>query len=44
MKMDINDNSEELNKNMDEMMSLTQYVGTVDSKMGELLNTMDQLS
>lgn len=40
----INDNSEELNKNMDEMMDLTQYVGTVDGKMGELLNTMDRLS
>jgi methyl-accepting chemotaxis protein len=40
----INDNSEELNKNMDEMMDLTQYVGTVDGKMGELLNSMDKLS
>lgn len=40
----INDNSEELNKNMDEMMSLTQYVGTVDDKMGELLHTMDRLT
>lgn len=40
----INDNSEELNKNMDEMMSLTQYVGAVDGKMGELLHTMDRLT
>ena len=40
----INDNSEELNKNMDEMMALTQYVGAVDGKMDELLHTMDQLS
>jgi methyl-accepting chemotaxis protein len=40
----INDNSEELNKNMDEMMDLTHYVGTVDGKMGELLNSMDRLS
>jgi methyl-accepting chemotaxis protein len=39
----INDNSEELNNNMDEMMRLTQYVGTVDSKMGELLHAMDRL-
>ncbi|MDD3596419.1 MAG: methyl-accepting chemotaxis protein [Sulfuricurvum sp.] len=39
----INDNSEELNHNMDEMMSLTQYVGTVDGKMEELLNVMDNL-
>lgn len=40
----INDNSEELNKNMDEMMNLTTYVGGVDNKMDELLNTMDRLS
>ena len=40
----INDNSEELNKNMDEMMDLTQYVGAVDGKMDELLHTMDQLT
>lgn len=39
----INDNSEALNKNMDEMMDLTQYVGTVESKMGELSSSMDQL-
>lgn len=29
---------------MDEMMSLTQYVGAVDGKMGELLHTMDRLT
>lgn len=40
----INDNSEELNKNMDEMMDLTQYVGSVDSKMEELLMNMDKLT
>lgn len=40
----ITDNSESLNKNMDEMMSLTQFVGSVDDKMVELLHTMDQLS
>jgi methyl-accepting chemotaxis protein len=40
----INDNSEALNKNMDEMMDLTQYVGAVDGKMGELLDSMNRLS
>ena len=40
----INDNSESLNKNMDEMMDLTQYVGTVDKKMDELLTSMDLMS
>ena len=39
----ITDNSESLNKNMDEMMDLTKYVGSVDDKMEELLHTMDQL-
>lgn len=39
----INDNSEALNQNMDEMIELTQYVGTVDEKMGELLSAMDAL-
>lgn len=39
----INDNSEALNQNMDEMLELTQYVGTVDQKMGELLSAMDSL-
>ena len=40
----INDNSESLNKNMDEMIDLTQYVGTVDQKMDELLTSMDSMS
>ena len=40
----ITDNSESLNKNMDEMMDLTTYIGSVDNKMGELLQTMDRLS
>lgn len=40
----INDNSEALNQNMDEMMDLTQYVGTVDGKMEELLQIMDRLN
>lgn len=40
----INDNSEALNKNMDEMMDLTKYVGTVDGKMEDLLHAMDTLS
>ncbi|MDD2266533.1 methyl-accepting chemotaxis protein [Sulfuricurvum sp.] len=40
----ITDNSESLNKNMDEMMDLTTYVGSVDNKMEELLHTMDRLS
>lgn len=40
----ITDNSESLNKNMDEMMDLTKYVGSVDNKMEELLHTMDKLS
>lgn len=40
----INDNSESLNQNMDEMMDLTQYVGTVDKKMDELLVSMDSMS
>jgi len=40
----ISDNSESLNQNMGEMMDLTQYVGTVDQKMDELLVTMDTMS
>lgn len=40
----INDNSEALNQNMDEMMDLTQYVGTVDQKMDEVLYAMDSMS
>jgi methyl-accepting chemotaxis protein len=39
----INDNSESLNQNMDEMMDLTHYVGTVDQKMDELLTSMDAM-
>jgi len=40
----INDNSESLHQNMDEMMDLTEYVGTVDQKMDELLHSMDTMS
>jgi methyl-accepting chemotaxis protein len=40
----INDNSESLHQNMDEMMDLTHYVGTVDQKMDELLQSMDAMS
>jgi len=40
----IHDNSESLNQNMDEMMDLTRYVGTVDQKMDELLVSMDAMS
>lgn len=40
----INDNSESLHQNMDEMMDLTRYVGTVDQKMDELLTSMDAMS
>ncbi|MBN2869366.1 MAG: chemotaxis protein [Campylobacterales bacterium] len=40
----ISDNSEALNQNMDEMMSLTRYVGTVDQKMDEVLQAMDAMS
>jgi len=40
----INDNSDALGQNMNEMMDLTRYVGTVDNKMEELLQTMDKLS
>jgi methyl-accepting chemotaxis protein len=39
----ITSNSESLNKNMDEMIDLTKYVGSVDSKMAELLDSMDKL-
>lgn len=39
----INDNSESLNKNMDEMVDLTTYVGSVDDKMEEILDSMDRL-
>ena len=40
----INDNSDSLNKNMDEMMDLTTYVGSVDDKMEEVLKLMDCLN
>jgi len=39
----INDNSEALNQNMDEMMDLTRYVSTVDHKMEELLQSIDSI-
>lgn len=39
----INDNSEALNQNMDEMMDLTRYVATVDHKMDEVLGAMDSI-
>lgn len=40
----INDSSESLHQNMDEMMDLTHYVGTVDQKMDDLLASMDAMS
>lgn len=40
----ISDNSESLNQNMDEMMDLTRYVGTVDQKMDDLLVSMDSMT
>ena len=40
----ISDNSEALNENMDDMMELTRYVGTVDQKMDEVLQAMDAMS
>lgn len=40
----ISDNSESLNQNMDDMVDLTHYVGTVDQKMDELLVSMDAMS
>ena len=40
----INENSESLNQNMDELISLTEYVSGVDTKMDELLAKMDRLS
>lgn len=40
----INDNSESLHQNMDEMVDLTHFVGTVDQKMDELLLSMDAMS
>jgi methyl-accepting chemotaxis protein len=40
----INDSSESLHQNMDEMVDLTHFVGTVDQKMDELLVSMDAMS
>ena len=40
----ISDNSEALNQNMDDMVDLTHYVGTVDQKMNDLLISMDAMS
>ena len=40
----INNSSEELNNNMDEMMNLTHYIGSVDNKMEDLLHTMHRLT
>jgi len=40
----ISDNSEALNANMDDMVDLTHYVGTVDQKMDDLLVSMDAMS
>ncbi|MFA6189187.1 MAG: methyl-accepting chemotaxis protein [Sulfuricurvum sp.] len=40
----ISDNSEALNANMNDMVDLTQYVGTVDQKMDDLLVSMDAMS
>ena len=39
----INENSESLNQNMNELIDLTEYVGGVDTKMDELLAKMDRL-
>ncbi len=39
----ISDNSDALNRNMDEMMDLTRYVATVDEKMEEVLQAMDAM-
>ncbi|MDP3265262.1 MAG: methyl-accepting chemotaxis protein [Sulfuricurvum sp.] len=39
----ISDNSEALNENMDDMVDLTHYVGTVDRKMDDLLVSMDTM-
>jgi methyl-accepting chemotaxis protein len=40
----IHDNGDTLNKNMEEMLSLTGYVGEVDSKMNEILAEMNKLA
>ncbi|HZF71177.1 MAG TPA: methyl-accepting chemotaxis protein [Sulfuricurvum sp.] len=39
----ISDNNEVLNKNMEEMSLLTQYVSTLDTQMHELMHTMDNM-
>jgi methyl-accepting chemotaxis protein len=40
----ISDNSETLNQNMNEMTSLTHYVGDLDKQMHELMHTMDTMN
>jgi len=40
----IADSSETLNLNKEDMMDLTQYVGTVDTKMNEIIVAMDELA
>ncbi|KIM09403.1 MAG: hypothetical protein KU28_01965 [Sulfurovum sp. PC08-66] len=40
----INDSSDSLNHNMQDMISLTQYVGNVDQKMNEIITTMNELA
>ncbi|MDF1880629.1 chemotaxis protein [Sulfurimonas sp. MAG313] len=40
----ISDSSESLNLNKEDMISLTEYVGTVDTKMNEIIITMDELA
>ncbi len=40
----ISDSSESLNLNKDDMMDLTEYVGTVDTKMNEIIVAMDELA
>ena len=40
----IADSSETLNLNKEDMMDLTQYVGTVDTKMNEIILAMDELA
>ena len=40
----ISDSSESLNLNKEDMMGLTEYVGTVDTKMNEIILAMDELA
>ncbi len=40
----ISDSSESLNLNKEDMMNLTEYVGTVDTKMNEIITAMDELA